>query len=305
MGNVLRALNKSGNTEETGGPAVVQVISTAVKNAQAVAEERLRQPSPAPVQPRSRPAAVERPATPEFWSAPEPLFPTAPAGQISPMILTCHQPRCQASEQFRQLRTSLIQLANRGAVRCLITSAQPREGKSVTAANLAYSFSELAGKRTLLIDADLRRGRMAELFGLSGAAGLGELLAAQCPVREVCRPVRGTLDVIAAGRANLDAIGELLGSPPAQASMRALIEQYDYVVLDSPPVLTLADTGMLGAWVDMALMVVRIHKTPRKLTDKAARALANAGVSLAGLVALDEQAQDRKGYYEGCAYYGG
>ncbi len=67
--------------------------------------------------------------------------------------------------------------------------------------------------------------------------------------------------------------------------------------------LGLADTGMLGSWVDMALLIVRIHKTPGELSDKAAHILTSSGIKIAGLVALDEQARDSKGY-DGYAYYG-
>ncbi len=94
------------------------------------------------------------------WEIPSPIKPAHAA--ISPSILACHQPRSTVSEQFRQLRTTLIRLADREPVRCMISSAQPREGKTTTSCNLAWSFSELSQKRTLLIDADLRRGHIAE-----------------------------------------------------------------------------------------------------------------------------------------------
>jgi capsular exopolysaccharide synthesis family protein len=237
------------------------------------------------------------------WEIPTPV--RLDHGTINAMVVTCHKPRSQASEQFRQLRTTLIRLADRGPVRCMITSAQPREGKTVMSANLAYSFSELAQKRTLLIDCDLRRGRLADLLGLPNEVGLGELLSGRCTADDACRPVgRPSLHVITAGRADLDAIGQLFGSTAAQTAMRELIGQYDYVLLDTPPVLGLADTGMLGSWVDVALLAVRINKTPRALIDKAAHVLTSAGVNVAGLIAVDAQAHDAKNYYAGYAYYG-
>jgi polysaccharide biosynthesis transport protein len=239
----------------------------------------------------------------EPWDIPTPV--KVEKGPINSMVLACHQPRSQAGEQFRQLRTTLIRLAGNGPVRCMITSARPREGKTVVSANLAYSFSELAQKRTLVIDGDLRRGRMSELFGLPNNAGLGELLSGKASPQEVCRAVgRPSLHVLTAGKANLDSIGELLGSTSAQIAMRDLFSQYDYVLLDTPPVLGLADTGMLGAWTDVALLIVRIHKTPRNLIDKSAHVLANSGINMAGIVALDDQAHDANGYYDGYGYYG-
>lgn len=320
MANVPRALNKTGPQTGSEGEPMAQVIAMAAKNAPSANGARREKTSPAQPSASSAAAqassfaspldipAAERAAEGEPsafgqpWELPTPVKAESPA--INPMILTCHKPRSQASEQFRQLRTTLIRLANRGPVRCMITSAQPREGKTILSANLAYCFSELAPKRTLLIDGDLRRGRQAELFGVPNETGLGELLSGKCAPPDACRNVcRPSMNIITAGRADLDAIGQLFGSPSAQTAMRELISQYDYVMLDTPPVLGLADTGMLGSWVDVALLVVRIHKTPRNLIDKAAHVLTSAGVNVAGIVALDEQAHDAKGYYDGYSSY--
>ena len=325
MGNVQKAMKKSGERDGSSGQTVVHVVSMAVAEAEAAAKRKLDEesifevPPPGPSEDRtvsgleglteeagdSAPVALQeeplgsdrlegaRRATASKASA------TRSAG-LSPMLLAHHEPRCEASEQIRQLRTSLVRLAGQGPVRCLITSAQPREGKSVTAANLGYSFSEISQKQTLVIDADLRRGRIAELFGLDEQMGLAELLTRRCDAAEAVHTVgRSNLHVIVAGDANADRIGELLSSNQTEKTMRDLICRYDHVIVDAPPALGVADACIVGRWVDVPLLAVRMCKTPKGIVEQAKQALENAGVNLAGLIALEGKTRRRKAYYSG------
>ncbi len=305
MGHVLRALKRAGRADGTSADtSAVHVISKAVASATAFADEKLDEapPSAGQAQRRPLPTPADPASPPPVADAAEPALeaPVEPARQaehISPMVLTHHRPRCDASEQVRQLRTALIRLASRGAMRCMITSAQPREGKTVTAGNLACSFAEISHQRTLLVDADLRRGKIAGLFGLGSHAGLSELLAGESTIDQVvCGTGRPNLHVVPTGRVTLDAIGGLLSGPATEETMRELFQPYDSVIIDTPPTVNVADPGIIGRWVDLALLAVRIHRTPRRTVEQAAQLLENAGVNVAGIIALDEQAAGRKYY---------
>lgn len=221
--------------------------------------------------------------------------PSAQPLRVSPVLLAHYSPTCAAVEQLRQLRTSLLNLVHGGSVRCMITSALPREGKSVTAANLAYLFTEFSHKRTLLIDADLHRGQIGELFGLRAGPGLAELLAGTSIAADVIRRgPRENLDIVPAGQANPNLIGELLSGKSAQGAVRDLLRGYDHVIIDSPPAQSLADASIVGQWVDLALLAVRVRKTPRQVVLQTVQTLQAAGVRLAGVVALDDDASSRK-----------
>ena len=340
MGNVLRAMKKSAKQDGAPAKATVQVITVAVDQAKAAAEAALdQQISPAATPEQAAAQAIEmledesatatqaaqtiapppEQAAQTVATPPEQATqtittpPERPAGssplevvttQVGPEIITYHSPRSQASEQIRQLRTSLLRLTNRGTVRCMITSAQPREGKSVTAGNLAYCFSEITNKKTLLIDADLRCGRIHELFGLPNEVGLGDLLIGKCSIDDACWAVgRDNLHIIPSGKIDLNMVGEMLSGGKADDVMWDLLGRYDHVIFDTPPVLGVADAGILGRWVDWAIMAVRIHQTARKAVEQATQVLENAGLNVAGLVALDEQLGKQKGYYYGYGYY--
>jgi len=315
MGNVLRALKKSAQRQDVQDDSAVHVVSMAVTDAEKAANEILDgelvaavQAAPAPAEPAAAPeptAEAEPAAEQRRTAVAEPrVAPMRRSSCFSPLILTYHRPRCQVSEQVRQTRTALIRLANGGAVRCMITSSRPREGKTVTAANLAYTFSEIAEKKTLLIDADMRRGSVAALLGMTRRNGMAELLAGTCTSEQaVWSAGRSNFHVLTAGTAELDRIGELLSGDRADRVMADLLGAYDYVVIDSPPVISVADAGILGRWVDMAVMAVRIHKTPRDQVEQATQILEGVGVPVTGLIALDEKLAGRKYYrYAGYTY---
>jgi capsular exopolysaccharide synthesis family protein len=303
MGNVLKALQKAGQTSEATAEPTIHVISMAVANAAKIAKESLDRDATttkAPKAAAARPAtAVQAPTVSTIQvDVPSPAAPAeATVVHYSPLLIMHHKPRCIAAEQVRQLRTSMLKIAGKNPVRCLVTSAQPQEGKSVTSSNLAYSFSELTHKRTLLIDADLRCGRVDELFGIKGHLGLADLLARRCIADDViCRSTKPNLDIVPAGEADLDLIGELLSGEWAEAAVRDLCRGYDHVIFDGPPTLGLADTGIMGHWATTALLAVRVNKTMREQVEQASQALQTAGVNVSGLVAIDEQATGRQYY---------
>jgi len=332
MGNVLRALKKSAQQQDAKEQSAAHVVSMAGAGAEQAAADILDgepvaviEGAPAPASERTAAAVREavnqatrvttpagRSTSPSRAAAPERdtvvaesrAAPMRRSSYFSPLILTHHRPRCQVSEQIRQTRTALMRLAHSGPVRCMITSSQPREGKTVTAVNLAYTFSEIAEKKTLLIDADLRRGSVAALLGMTRRNGLAELLADTCtPEEAIWSAGRGNFHVLTAGTGELDRIGELLSGATADRVMADLQGRYDFVVIDSPPVISVADAGILGRWADMAVLAVRIHRTHRNHVEQATQILEGVGVPVTGLIALDEKATGRRYYrYAGYTY---
>ena len=304
MGNVLRAMRKTAEQSATTDHRSIRVVSMAVADAEHAAADAFDSTATEVAESIPPPAVHQQTPVMTEKAIGESAAPMRRSSLLSPMILAHHRPRCQVVEQIRQVRTALIRLANDGPVRCMITSAQPREGKTVTAVNLAYIFSEITDKRTLLIDADLRRGTVAALLGMTRRAGLGELLDDRCSLDEALWSAgRSNFHVLTAGTAPLDRIGELLSGGRAETVIRQLTDTYDYVVIDSPPVISVADAGILGRLVDHAVLAVRLHHTHRSAVEQATQVLEGVGVPVAGLIALDRKAIGRNYYrYAGYTY---
>ncbi len=213
-------------------------------------------------------------------------------------------PNAADSEAFRTLRTSLA-LNAEVADRLLVSSAEPGDGKTTITANLAVAFAQ-AGKRTLVIDADLRRPGMTALMGLKGRAGVNDILsssepAAELAARHVVKTDEARLDVIPAGLRR--------PSPAEMLASQAFIEllawadsEYDQVLVDCPPVLAVSDAQIVGRLVDGALLVVRPDKNHRRLVTRACESFRATGSHVFGVVANDVSDFNGAGYGYGYGY---
>ncbi len=189
----------------------------------------------------------------------------------------------RARESYRRLRTSLhMQIAKTGRNSIIITSAHPSEGKSITAANLAIANAQ-AGKRTVLVSADLRRPSIERLLSVPNDKGLSDWLAeeAEAIVQEL--PSIPNLSVIVAGN-HLDRPGELIASPRLTSLIRDLEAEYDLVILDTPPVLATADAATIASSVGGALIVVDGRRTDLKVLQLISSELNRAGGRVFGSV---------------------
>ena len=191
-----------------------------------------------------------------------------------------------AREAYRILRTNLLFAGGPGQLRTVaVTSAAPGEGKTTVAVNLASAFAH-AGVRVLLIDADLRHARVHRLFGLPRSPGLADLLddpALDGVVRATSVP---NLFVIPGGRTRTtdrDAVVENI----LRNALRTLCAQFDLVILDTPPVLALADASIISAVADTVLFVVRAGRTDRGVALQALQQLEAVGANVAGTVLND------------------
>ncbi len=206
-------------------------------------------------------------------------------------------------EAFRSLRTSLVFTSGGEATRVLaVTSTQPLEGKTTTACNLALALA-LGGSRVLLIDADLRRPGLHKTMGLENGAGLSHLLVGQSRVREVIqRTADPNLFVITAGRTPPNP-SELLASERMNHFIANLAHgPFDWVILDTPPVLAVTDAVIIAQKVAGVVFVVGSEMTRRVHAERAIETLQNGRARGIGVV-LNRVDFDRNKYYYS-RYYG-
>ena len=188
------------------------------------------------------------------------------------------------AEAFRQIRTSLGFVAiTRKLHTVMVTSAVEGEGKSSTASGLALVLAQ-QGRRVLVVDADLRRPHLAELFGLPGEVGLTNVLLGQLSLEQAVQSgADGQVSVLARGTAPPNP-ADLLTSPAFDALLQRLRAQYDVVVLDTPPLLPVADAAIMAARCDGVILVVRSHRTSGRLVSEAVQRLRDASATCLGSV---------------------
>jgi tyrosine-protein kinase Etk/Wzc len=218
--------------------------------------------------------------------------------------LTGNQTFSIGIEAFRNLRTGLIWSDGGETLRTLVvTSAAPGEGKTMTAANLAVTLA-YDGLRVLLVDCDIRRPRIHGLFQLPRAPGLMELLRASSdpdapPPRAIRETPVARLSVLTCGALPVNA-ANLLSGTRMRVLLGELREQFDIIVLDTPPVLATADASIVASLTDGVLLVVRAGTTDRNAAQRAYQQLANVGARVVGTVLNDPGGEVAK---EGDYYY--
>ncbi|RMH49007.1 MAG: polysaccharide biosynthesis tyrosine autokinase [Bacteroidetes bacterium] len=215
-------------------------------------------------------------------------------------LVTLFNPMSAPAEAYRHVRTHLKHLSPEAEARTiLVTSASPSEGKSLNAANLAITMAQ-AGKRTLLIDADLRRPQQHRLLGAEPAPGLAEILHGKV---EFSGDLLGTdidhLYLLVAGSCAMEPDenepslhpeepvfkpAELLNSPRMETLLETAAEAFDVVIIDSPPVLATADPAILAPLCDVTVIVVRAGETREAELDQAVEALMRVRARVGGIL---------------------
>src|SRR3954468_19244400 len=200
-------------------------------------------------------------------------------------LLQAEDARHIFAESYRNVRSSIFFMPCEGVrpKTFLITSAVPNEGKSTISANLAITMA-LSGARTLLIDADLRRGALREAFGVSSRIGFAEVLKQEVNWREVIVPTQyPTLFLLPRGK-TLSQPSEHLLRESTDALLQEIYRQYDYIIIDSSPVLAADDTTSLAPKIDATIFVVRLGYTSARLTKKGLELLYSRQVNVPGVI---------------------
>ncbi|MGH9469068.1 MAG: polysaccharide biosynthesis tyrosine autokinase, partial [Terriglobia bacterium] len=221
-------------------------------------------------------------------------------------LAVAHDPESPVAESYRNLRTAiLLSTAPRPPQAILVTSTQPLEGKTSTSLNLALTLAQRSS-RTLVIDADLRKQGICAALGVKGAAGLSGILTGANRLEETLQVVDGLhgLSVLPAGPRPPNP-AELLSSSAMEQLLAELRRRFDYLVIDSPPLLPVTDATVLSALVDGVVLVVECRVTDRGALVRAHRTLENAGARVLGTV-LNKIEAHQDGYYRAAyrAYYG-
>jgi receptor protein-tyrosine kinase len=203
-----------------------------------------------------------------------PYMPAKGALLVGPL-----NPREAPAEEFRTLRTRLNHIQTLQPLHTLlVTSASPAEGKSFTAMNLAVTMSQLADKRILLADFDFRRPTVDKNFQIPQTPGITDFLLGKAHVSELFRRLEGTnLYLIPAGESVQNPL-ELLNLKECKSLIQELRHHFDWVVLDSPPLLFAADGNLLATMCDATVLVVRIGTTTFDSVSRALQSLCENNV---------------------------
>lgn len=219
-------------------------------------------------------------------SAPQPDYAAmSQRNGYAPELCAYHDRGGRLAEEYRSLRTNLLARAPDQRFCYVVTSALGGEGKTVTCLNLALVMAERRDYRTIVVDCDFRRPRVASLVRMDSQPGIAEVLRGEATLADAVRPTtQPNLFVAPGGRVGAEQLGELVTRAELTEVMESLRSEYDYVLVDTPPVNTVSETAMIGRTVGEALLVVRMNKTHRESVQKAMGLLHAANVDVAGMV---------------------
>lgn len=219
-------------------------------------------------------------------------------------LLQPEDDRYTYAEAFRSLRSSLIFMPNQAELKTiLITSAIPNEGKSTIASNLAVTMAA-SGARVLLVDADLRRGDIAQLFDIDGRLGLSDVLRGEVHWKEAAKSTKhSTLTIIPRGPVTNQS-GELLLKPIMVSLLEEFKDTFDLTIFNTAPILAADDTPTLAPNFDGVLMVIRASFTSARMSKNALNTLYQRQVNVLGLIlnCIDTEMPDYY-YYQYSNYY--
>ena len=248
-------------------------------------------PQVAPSPPTAEPAASPLTAQPTVLPLSRTFQEKVVGEQLPPQVV----------EEYRRLGALIHHMQlDRGVRVVMVTSAVAGEGKTLTATNLALVLSNSYGRQVLLIDADLRRPSLHQVFNTVSLSGLGDILSGTGEVPPLVQ-VTPKLTLLTAGRPNADPLGGLTSDRMRQLLQEAR-DTFDFVIIDTPPVGLLTDANLLASMVDVALLVVRAVSTPYDLVKRAADAIGRHRI--AGVVLNRAQPQHGHNYHYYAGHYG-
>ena len=223
--------------------------------------------------------------------------------RVEPHLIAVSQPRSAYTEQFRALRTRILEAGERMQMRAfVVTSAGIAEGKTLTALNLAWLLAQTEGVRALVIDSDLRRPCATDYLGIDAQLGLSEVLGGQISVEDaIVRLEPSGLHLLPGGRPR-DDVAELLSGPSYARMLSEVRRMFDYIIIDAPPLGIFTDANVLMSRADGGLLVVRAGKTRYSTIDKLLEQMPKERL-LGVVLNRTEEQPDESSYYYQHRYY--
>src|ERR1041384_6105704 len=223
--------------------------------------------------------------------------------RVEPHLIAVSQPRSAYTEQFRSLRTKILEAGERMQMRAfVVTSAGIAEGKTLTALNLAWLLAQTEGVRALVIDSDLRRPCATDYLGIDAKVGLSEVLGGQLNLQDaIVRLEPAGLYLLPGGRPR-DDVAELLSGPSYARVLNEVRRMFDYIIIDAPPLGIFTDGNVLMSRADGGLLVVPAANTRHSTVEKLLEQMPKD--RLLGVVLNRTQEQpDESPYYYQHRYY--
>lgn len=215
------------------------------------------------------------------------------------MFIVQQKPKAMASEAYRTLRTNIqYSSLDKEIKSILVTSSEMGEGKSTTAGNLAFAFSQ-NDKKVIIVDCDLRKPVLHKKFRISNMVGLSDILVGNEKLENGIFEFAENLHVITSGKVPPNP-SEMLGSKAMSGLLEKLRESYDYIILDSAPVRAITDAQILSTKVDGTILVVRAHSTKKESVNESKELLQKVNANILGTLLNGVENQNSKYYY----YYG-
>jgi capsular exopolysaccharide synthesis family protein len=223
--------------------------------------------------------------------------------RVEPHLIAVSQPRSAYTEQFRSLRTRILEAGERLQMRAIVvTSAGIAEGKTLTALNLAWLLAQTEGVRALVIDSDLRRPCATDYLGIDAPVGLSEVLGGQLSLEDaIVRLEPAGLHLLPGGRPR-DDVAELLSGPSYGRVLNEVRRMFDYIIIDAPPLGIFTDANVLMSRADGGLLVVRAGKTRYAAVDKLLEQMPKDRL-LGVILNRTEEQPDSNSYYYQHRYY--
>jgi capsular exopolysaccharide synthesis family protein len=219
--------------------------------------------------------------------------------RVEPHLVAVSQPRSAYCEQFRSLRTRILQAGERLQTRAIVvTSAGIAEGKTLTALNLAWLLAQTEGIRALIIDSDLRQPCATDYLGIEAPEGLSEVLGGQLKLEDaIVRLEPAGLFLLPGGKPRED-VAELLSGPSYARLLTEVRRMFDYIIIDAPPLGIFTDANVLMNRADGALLVVRAGKTRYNVLDKLLEQIPKERMMGVILNRVEEQLDSTSYYYQ-------
>jgi len=227
---------------------------------------------------------------------------TLPTSGPSPLLVTYQNPQSREAEAYRSLRNAVLLSSMQNPPKTvLVTSTISGEGKSTTSANYSVVLAQ-KGARVLVIDADLRRPTLNKMFGADNKVGLSELILQEVETPNFRTPLPNLpgLTLLTAGK-QVPLPSEALGSLRFYTLLQEWEKQFDYIIVDSAPLLIVSDTLPLAKWVDALVLVARYNVTPMSALRRVRDVLNRSDANVSGVVINDHPAS-KAGYYGGYGY---